>query len=289
MAYEHRVPSPQPLVPSSFHLLIDPPAAGAWNMAVDEALLKAAAAEGQSTMRFYRWEEPTLSLGYFQEYADRWNHTASSRCSVVRRASGGGAILHDVELTYSLAIPDRHPLAANRLRTYQAVHETLIETLAPWGIQAGMFPSQQVSQPENCPNFRVNENGTVPLNAGTGARQPFLCFQRRAPGDVLVGEIKIAGSAQRRCLGAVLQHGSVLLARSDAAPELEGLKELTGKVILADRLIEAWSKKISEALTVVWQEGGLCDGSRCRAEALVAEKYASPSWTESRGRGGEKG
>ena len=57
--------------PSAFRLLLDPPAAGAWNMAVDEALLEAAAAEGQCTLRFYQWAEPTLSLGYFQAYADR--------------------------------------------------------------------------------------------------------------------------------------------------------------------------------------------------------------------------
>ena len=68
------------LPPSPFRLLLDPPAAGAWNMAVDEALLEAAAAEGQCTLRFYRWQEPTLSLGYFQAYADRWQHAASSQC-----------------------------------------------------------------------------------------------------------------------------------------------------------------------------------------------------------------
>ena len=63
--------------PSSFILLLDPPASGAWNMAVDEALLEAAAAEGQSDLRFYRWAEPTLSLGYFQTYGDRFQHEAS--------------------------------------------------------------------------------------------------------------------------------------------------------------------------------------------------------------------
>jgi lipoate-protein ligase A len=258
-------------------------------MAVDEALLEAAASEGRSAMRFYRWEEPTLSLGYFQEFADRWKHPPSSRCPVVRRASGGGAILHDVELTYSLAIPDRHPLAANRLRTYQIIHETLIETLAQWGIQAGMFPPQQVSHPMAPFKGAVPFLPTQKLGQSPADRQPFLCFQRRAPGDVLVGEIKIAGSAQRRCRGAVLQHGSVLLARSDAAPELEGLKELTGKTILADTMIEAWSEKISEALAIVWQKGGLADALRRRADALAAEKYASRCWTENRGRGGERG
>ena len=74
-------------------------------MAVDEVLLEAAAADGQCTLRFYRWEEPTLSLGYFQTYADRWQHEPSRDAAVVRRTSGGGAILHDAELTYSFAVP----------------------------------------------------------------------------------------------------------------------------------------------------------------------------------------
>ena len=122
-----------------FRLLLDPPAPGAWNMAVDETLLEAAAAEGQCTLRFYQWAEPTLSLGYFQPYADRDRHAASRRCAVVRRASGGGAILHDFDVTYSLAVHDRHPLAIDRLRTYQVVHRALIEVLSQWGIEASMF------------------------------------------------------------------------------------------------------------------------------------------------------
>ena len=127
------------LRPSPFRLLLDPPASGAWNMAVDEVLLEAAAADGQCTLRFYRWEEPTLSLGYFQTYADRWQHEPSSHAAVVRRMSGGGAILHDAELTYSFAVPSHHPLANNRLGFYQAVHTALIEALAQWGIEAAMF------------------------------------------------------------------------------------------------------------------------------------------------------
>ena len=88
--------SPSPFSrPSAFLLLLDPPASGAWNMAVDEALLEAAAADGQCTLRFYRWAEPTLSLGYFQAYCRPPAPPASAGCAVVRRPSGGGAILHD--------------------------------------------------------------------------------------------------------------------------------------------------------------------------------------------------
>jgi lipoate-protein ligase A len=254
---------------SSFCLLLDPPADGAWNMAVDETLLEAAATEGCCTLRFYQWAEPTLSLGYFQAYADRDGHEASRGSAVVRRASGGGAILHDFDVTYSLAVPEGHPLAANRLRTYRVVHDALIEVLAGMGVEASLFA-----------------RGTPGLDCGgitpAARREPFLCFQRRAPGDVLVKAEKIAGSAQRRCRGAVLQHGSVLLARSPAAPELDGLKELTAQTILVEEFIEAWSEKLSAALAVQWQRGSLCEAHRRRAAELAKEKYRSPAWTNAR-------
>jgi len=307
--------------PSPFLLLIDPPASGPWNMAVDEALLETAAAEGQCTLRFYQWSEPTLSLGYFQTYADRWQHKASSRSAVVRRSSGGGAIMHDLELTYSFAVPDRHPLAIDRLGFYQTVHKTLIATLAQWGIDAFMFAQPELHRwPGSCENVslaapasRKGADGEGQFHpspaSGRGAggegsphsypaqmppsgkniptkyhHQPFLCFQRRAPGDVLIGETKITGSAQRRCRGAVLQHGSVLLARSVAAPELDGIKELTGQQLSPEQLVDAWLKRLAEVLPGGWQTGVLSDATRRRAETIVVEKHGNPLWIEHRGR-----
>jgi lipoate-protein ligase A len=252
-------PSSLILDPSSFILLIDPPASGAWNMAVDEVLLEAADAEGQCTLRFYQWEEPTLSLGYFQTYSDRWRHQASGRSAVVRRASGGGAILHDRELTYSFAVPNCHPLAADRLGFYRAVHLALIEVLADWGIEA-----------------------TLHSQSPPTTSQPFLCFQRRSPGDVVVGGVKIAGSAQRRSRGAVLQHGSVLLARSAAAPELDGLKELANKSIEPESMIEKWLEKLTKTPPEMVKNGLLTASQRGRAAALAVEKYGTAAWTETR-------
>ncbi|MCE5267831.1 MAG: lipoate--protein ligase family protein [Planctomycetaceae bacterium] len=249
---------------STFRLLLDPPASGSWNMAVDEALLEAAT-EGHSTLRFYRWSEPTLSLGYFQTYKDRFAHEASRDCAVVRRSSGGGAILHDIELTYSLAVPEQHPLAATRLKTYRAVHFALIAALKRWQIEAGMLTCATAPRPD-------------------GGREPFLCFQRRSPGDVLVGCHKVAGSAQRRCRGAVLQHGSLLLARSPAAPELDGLKELGGKPFSAEEFTQAWLQELSGVLGVAWRQEQLPAAQRRRAAAIEAEKYAAALWTENRGR-----
>ena len=80
------------ILPPSFQcrLMIDPPGAGAWNMAVDEMLLEWAAAQRGCCLRFYSWREATLSLGYFQEYRDRAGHGPSRKCPVVRRLTGGG-------------------------------------------------------------------------------------------------------------------------------------------------------------------------------------------------------
>ena len=259
---------------TTFRLLLDPPAPGPWNMAVDEALLESAASEGCCTLRFYQWEEPTLSLGYFQTYSDRWAHEASRQATLVRRQSGGGAILHDHELTYSFAVPERHPLAVNRLGFYQAVHETLIQTLAQWGVTASMY-----AEPGKTP-----ESTTSLLPQTTDRANAFLCFQRRAPGDVLVGDVKIAGSAQRRCRGSVLQHGSILLARSIAAPELNGLKELVDKILEPQQLIDAWLPHLSTNLSLVWERGKITDSEFQRSVTLNKEKYTSPTWNEHRGR-----
>ena len=114
-----------PQNPIICRLIVDPPAPGAWNMAVDEALFEQAAKFGTPTLRFYQWSEPTLSLGYFQNYDDRRSHAASLGTAAVRRTTGGGAILHDQELTYSLVWPAGqairitaphriHPRAANK-------------------------------------------------------------------------------------------------------------------------------------------------------------------------------
>src|SRR5688500_11588427 len=154
-------------------------------MAVDEALLMSAAERGAPTLRFYGWSEPTLSLGYFQAHGERDRHAASRDAALVRRATGGGAILHDRELTYSFAAPITDRLSADVEQLYHAFHESLIAALAELGTAASLFDSPV-----------LNARGS----------EPFLCFQRRTRGDVLLGDYKIVGSAQRRHHGAVLQH-----------------------------------------------------------------------------------
>ncbi len=246
---------------STVRLLLDPPAPGAWNMAVDEALLETAAADGITTLRFYTWSEPTLSLGYFQAAADRARHVASRDCSLVRRASGGGAILHDRELTYSIALPSRGRFGDQAKALYDAFHQTLIGALATFAVQASLCEPAAGVQPE-----------------------PFLCFQRHTRGDVLIGTDKIAGSAQRRNRGALMQHGSILFNRSNHAPELPGLCDLSSPPLplAADSLIAAWLPLLSGRLDCRFERQELTPAATARATEIAASRFAQAAWNARR-------
>jgi lipoate-protein ligase A len=233
-------------------------------MAVDEMLLERAQQQATACLRFYGWSEPTLSLGYFQTFTDRWGHPPSLPCAAVRRLTGGGAILHDAELTYSIVLPGTHPQAVHRDKLYQAVHGCLIEALESLGITARLCgPADKVDV----------------------LREPFLCFQRRSPGDVLIGGTKICGSAQRRRNGAVLQHGSLLWRTSPSAPELPGVADLATHPIELENVADLWLDRLSGRLGFGWQPDDLHQTEVGRVEVLVESRYAWENWTKSRGRG----
>jgi lipoate-protein ligase A len=271
----------------SCRYFIDPPATGARNMAVDEVLLESAALAGQFSLRFYSWQASTLSLGYFQQYADRQQHSASQNCPAVRRPTGGGAILHDREITYSVAVPPGHRLAAKHLLLYEAVHDALIDVLAGCGIHATLYRASEGAQRVGGPILADHRDHAshgapaVPEKLGQSPA-PFLCFQRRAPGDVLVGDIKIAGSAQRRWRGAVLQHGSLLLARSPAAPELPGLQDIAPALPRIDQLAPSWSARLAAAVSLELHAGELAIAEQRRIVELTLEKYDTIQWTQCR-------
>jgi lipoate-protein ligase A len=230
-------------------------------MAVDEALLASAATDGHAVLRFYTWEAPTLSLGYFQAAADRELHSASARCPLVRRSTGGGAILHDRELTYSLTVPNASGAAAAR-RLYEIVHKSLVELLATLGVKAALQNEMAACQ------------SAVKIEP-----EPFLCFERRSCFDVIVTGAKIAGSAQRRRGKAVLQHGSILLAASANAPELPGMCDLNGAQISAAELATAWAPPLAAALGFSTREADLTDVQRAMAADFARERYGSQEFT----------
>lgn len=245
---------------NEIRLIVDPPARGTWNMAVDEAILRGATDLGIPTLRFYSWSEPTLSLGYFQKYEQRQQHLASSDCVCVRRASGGGAIMHDRELTYSFVAPVRDSRSEETTRWFDLFHETLIEVLANWGINAHLSGKPQASS----------------------TPEPFLCFLRRHEVDVIVDGNKICGSAQRRHQVAVLQHGSVILQQSRCAPELQGLEEITGQQISAELLIDRWKDNLNHKFKSTYIQTPLTAKEVESAQTIESVKFAHPDWTHKR-------
>lgn len=237
------------------------------NMALDEALLESAArtyleVRPTAVFRIYRWARPTLSLGYFQAAAERDAHEPSRECDLVRRPSGGGAILHHHELTYALILPEHIAGRQPAERWYFDVHGALIEAIA----QLTGATATLCENPTHLP----------------ASQQPFLCFQRRAIGDVLLGEHKIAGSAQRRRRGAILQHGSVLLAQSSYVPELPGISDLVGETIEFSHLAEAFSMAASHGLHFEFQDSAPCDLEIAAATRLCATRYGAEAWTQRR-------
>lgn len=264
-------------------LIVDPPLDGAWNMGFDEALLEQAADAGTATLRFYQWQEPTLSLGYFQAYDERDTHAESRQAAVVRRQSGGGALMHDRELTYSISLPATHPLSRQSPRLYDVVHHSLIDLLAAEGIAAALHRDRVTTSSAT--------DSHAPIEKLAAAEEPFLCFARRTSADIVLPTavaaeppVKIVGSAQRRRRGAVLQHGSVLLDRSPAAPELAGIEQISGVSIPPSWLVERWSPALAAALELNLHDYQPKAGEEVmiRAEQLRAEKYAAPAWTHRR-------
>jgi len=162
-----------------WRLLRDGPAAPAWNMAVDESLLRLA--EGP-VLRVYEWDVPAVSLGYFQPAA-----VAPAGRPFVRRYTGGGLVDHAHDVTYTVAAPRAHSLGVlSTAESYSRIHEGVAAALQEIGLEAILSP--------------VCEEG-----------DEAACFQKAVKFDVLHQGRKVAGAAQRRTRSGMLQQGSILL------------------------------------------------------------------------------
>ncbi len=231
-------------------VLVDPPKSGACNMAVDEALLADAKPFWPIVLRIYEWDRPTLSIGHFQRLEDRDNSESLRALPWVRRKTGGGAIVHDHELTYSILFPNRdnQPTKGHSEALYRAIHLQFVEALTKLGWDA-----------------KLSEACTCKVSADA-VPAPFLCFLRRSPVDLVVGDDKILGSAQRRSANGLLQHGSFLLQRSMAAQNLAGLLDGEGgnKCGYSPNdwqkfFVATLKDGIAELLQVSWRNGKLSE------------------------------
>lgn len=213
------------LLPECRLLLETEPNSGAWNMAVDEALLETAVAEERATFRWYRWSEPTLSLGYFQNLKEIEAEPRWAGLPKVRRLTGGGAILHHHEWTYSLVIPAKLAIVRRPEDLYDVVHEAIVDCLRRCGYPATIRGKTRSHSPE-----------------------PFLCFSRSDSHDVVLAGHKILGSAQRRRKGAILQHGSLLVRSSPTTPEHLGLTDLVPSGSLDQATLAMVPQRLAQAV-----------------------------------------
>lgn len=253
----------------------DGAADGATNMAADECLAAAAVERGGLVIRLYRWETTTVSLGAFQSIAAARACAAIADVPLVRRPSGGGAIVHGSDFTYAAAIPKQHPWGASPQSLYDAMHRAMIEALRAWGIETRLADPDPAAEGE------------------------FFCFDRRAGGDLVADHpvstpeprgIKLMGSAQRRLADAILQHGSLLLAPNQNVGPLARHCSLVdvsaAKLSTAAEwpaFVDDWLERIAGALgqTIENQPDPFCG----RDAPILAEsraRFASPRWTNRR-------
>ena len=180
-------------------LLHSPPLESAENMALDEALLERARRTGEAVFRIYTWAEPTMSLGRNQTAAGIYDpaRARDRGVAVVRRLTGGRALLHHREITYSVTAP--LTLGDSLRESYARINRLLVDGLRRLGVAVDVaVPRERAIAPTAAP-----------------------CFERPAAGELVVDGRKLVGSAQWRDESAMLQHGSILI--EDDQPMLAGL------------------------------------------------------------------
>jgi lipoate-protein ligase A len=224
-------------------------------MALDEAV--AAASPLVPTVRVYRWDPWTLSLGYFQRVEERdIEPFLSAGFAVTRRSTGGGAIFHADEVTYSVVLPADDPrIPRPAAASYDWLHGAVQEALATLGI-----PTDVRGEAAKGPD-------------------PFFCFSRTAAIDLVAGGRKIVGSAQRRTRTAFLQHGSIPLSPNGTAPEsTSGSEERAGRSVDPEELEEALGRAFARVLGAEAVPGRPTEAEESAARALEAEKYGNREW-----------
>jgi lipoate-protein ligase A len=270
---------------SSWRLILSSPASGAGNMALDEAILDGIVGPGQPpTLRLYAWQPACLSLGMAQP-AEEVNRSGlvARGWELVRRPTGGRAILHAEELTYSVvAGVERAEVSGGVLESYRRISRALVAGLQVLGLAVEVRAEEPARE--------------------TGEADP-VCFQVPSAYEILAAGRKLVGSAQVRRLRAVLQHGSIPLA-GDLGAICEALKypDEAARAHAQGR-VRARAATVSALLRrrVAWREAAeaLIEGFRSalgveferseptaeelqRADELRARKYESPAWTDRR-------
>ena len=218
----------------------------AMNMALDEALLENAS---KSSVRFYRWDHPALSFGYFGKFFDVENH--SRERDIVRRWTGGGIVFHGEDLTYSILIPagDR-AFGESSMSIYEKVHNAICVALSRGGQRAELAGVPALNSRPALANLRRGRRST--LNA--------QCFVNPVRSDVLLNGQKIAGAAQRRTRRGLLQQGSIQNVE----------------------LFSDFEMSLAAELSENCREQIISDSVWDRAQEIAEQKYATAAWLRRR-------
>lgn len=273
---------PTPIYPlATWRLIIHPPADGAHNMAVDQAISECVAAgDVPPTLRFYTWEPPCLSLGQAQPYADLDPDRLAARgWDVVRRLTGGRAILHADELTYSVAVPLDDPrVTGGVVESYRRLSRGLMQGIEHLG---AVVAAEKAAQ-------------------GTRGFKGPVCFEVPSDYEIMVEGRKLIGSAQTRREGIVMQHGALPLdgnltrivdalvfddnidrevARARVVERAITLEEALDHRPSFEQVVAALTAGFASALNLSFEVGQLTAEEFIRADILRAERYASDGWT----------
>lgn len=269
--------------PATWRVIYSPPAPGAWNMALDEALFEASLGGALPALRLYAWQPACLSLGYAQPSSDADRLALQTHgWEIVRRPTGGRAILHTDELTYSVCGPQDEPrLAGSVLESYQVLAQALLSAL-----QRLHIPAQAHAKPA--------------LAAGSDPKGP-VCFEVPSNYEITVEGKKLIGSAQSRRKGGVLQHGSLplvgdltritqALSFTSEAERAHAARRLLERATTAEAVLgqalpwevaaRAFESAFAETLNLNLLRQEPSPAELARAEQLVNERYAHPSWNE---------
>lgn len=265
---------------TQWRLLFTDPTDGPLNMAIDESiLLGVAAGDSPPTLRFFAWQPPCLSLGYAQALSDvELDRLHAHGWDVVRRPTGGKAILHTDELTYSVITPQTDPrVEGGIIESYRRLSEGLVRGLIALGLMAR--------------NDKTYSSGEA------GNKDNPVCFEVPSNYEITVIGKKLIGSAQARKQGVVLQHGTLPLtgdltricealafpdeaARETAKERVRAraitLEDALGKVVPWQTAANAMKHGFREALKLEFATAGLSDVELERARQLRETKYSHP-------------
>ena len=267
---------------TTWRLLLSKPLPGAWNMAIDSAILDAVT-QGKAlpTLRLYSWKPPAISLGSAQSAADvDLDALRAHGWELVRRPTGGKALLNMDELTYSVIGPENEPrLRGGVLESYRRIAAALAAALRIVGAPVEIHTD--------------HEKPTEPYDAA-------ICFEVPSSYEIVVDGRKLVGSAQARHAHGILQHGSIPLAGDlgritevlrfaspqEAAQALSRLKsraltlqEALGRVLDWQELAKAVIRGFCDQLALDLQPSFLTPWERDRARELVEQRYANDAWT----------